>query len=81
MVQLSISMFILAIFLLFCPLAIPSKPSLISVQNGQWITGKGCGNANNPIRFLEKVPETLSGFECSFIPKRTGSVVFEPQDG
>ena len=81
MVSLSISSFFLAIFLLFCHIIIPSRPSLVPQRNGHFITGKGCGNSLNPIRYLEKVPQSLSGFECSFIPEKTGSVVFEPQDG
>jgi hypothetical protein len=55
--------------------------STISKEKGQFITGKGCGNPNNPIRYLDHVPENTKGFECSFIPKRTGFITFEPEDG
>ena len=74
----SISSLILVIFLGLVPMTISST---ISKEKGQFITGKGCGNPNNPIRYLDHVPENTKGFECSFIPKRTEFITFEPEDG
>ena len=73
----SISSLILVFFLGLVPMTIPS---IISKEKGQFIIGKGCGNAKNPIRFLEHVPENTKGYECSFIQKRNGFIAFEPED-
>ena len=78
MVPLNISSLILVILMVWAHLA---TPTIISREKGQFIPGKGCGNSNNPIRYLEKIPESTKGFECSFIPKWTGFITFEPEDG